>query len=75
MKTIKYLPPSGIPVAEIGSWCRDNRIPLIVLQRDYYGTPIRWPSRNLYKWGILRTYDSSYLVIRECDYTLVKLRF
>lgn len=74
MKTIKHALPPNLSILDIANWCEDNRIPML-----FGSMGLDWWSRR----GILNdemlytdmTMHDDYLIVRECDYALVKLRF
>lgn len=72
MKTVRHLLPVGIPIDEVAVWCRDNSIPALFQFGDQKPMRIK---RWLGWWDYTNSYDEDTLIVRESDYTLVRLRF
>lgn len=56
-------------------WCRDNGIPALLAYKRH--SKVHWNIRLAkrdYETNDV-TYRHDYLIVRECDYELVRLRF
>lgn len=72
MKTVKYKLPDGINIHTIVDWCSANSIPMVFMDG------IRLLCRRECKVAFLdgtKTIKTDLLILRECDYEIVRLRF
>lgn len=90
MKTIIFRLASRVHILEIVQWCEDNRIPVVFYQshstlgiaevepsRRRIDGILRYSRRECYHYFSEAAYTGLYdgLLIRDCDYELVRLRF
>lgn len=77
MKKVLYRLPPNMKIFTIVDWCQENSIPMLFMASDTAVELSRYTRRECRKYysEMSSTYVNDYLIIRDCDYELVRLRF